>query len=218
LTTMVTLTFDQAWYSYTPYQFPWLVVDETSLPHSGQTLIIVEEWWLFSYQQYTTGNVLTQATEDINQYYPSAAVHVQQWVFIATWDKVAYYYYSVTVRESPLMLVAMAAVTTTVFEGKNENRGSTHVSWTRLVRIFVYDEELELVKDHPYEAKGERDLHSQHHSAFTMAPFSVPYDYQNGTCGLCGNFNYRRDDDYRTPSGEILSSDLDFAKLLEDHK
>lgn len=38
-------------------------------------------------------------------------------------------------------------------EGKNEHRGSTHVSWTRLVRVFVYDEVLELVKDHPYEAK-----------------------------------------------------------------
>lgn len=32
-------------------------------------------------------------------------------------------------------------------EGKNEHRGSTHVSWTRLVRVFVYDEMIELVKD-----------------------------------------------------------------------
>lgn len=38
-------------------------------------------------------------------------------------------------------------------EGKNEHRGSTQVSWTRLVKVFVYGEELELVKDHPYEAK-----------------------------------------------------------------
>lgn len=38
-------------------------------------------------------------------------------------------------------------------EGKNEHRGSTQVSWTRLVKVFVYDQELQLVKDHPYEAK-----------------------------------------------------------------
>lgn len=38
-------------------------------------------------------------------------------------------------------------------EGKNEHRGSSHVSWTRMVRVFVYEEEIELVKDRYYEAK-----------------------------------------------------------------
>uniref|UniRef100_A0A4W4FX14 VWFD domain-containing protein n=1 Tax=Electrophorus electricus TaxID=8005 RepID=A0A4W4FX14_ELEEL len=42
---------------------------------------------------------------------------------------------------------------------------------------------------------------------------SVPYDYQNATCGLCGNFNHHPEDDFRTPSGQILSSDLDFTSL-----
>lgn len=37
-------------------------------------------------------------------------------------------------------------------EGSNEHRGSSHVSWTRLVRVIVYGTEVELVKDHPYEA------------------------------------------------------------------
>lgn len=31
-------------------------------------------------------------------------------------------------------------------EGKNEHRGSTHVSWTRLVKVYVYNETIELVK------------------------------------------------------------------------
>uniref|UniRef100_A0A673C8V8 VWFD domain-containing protein n=1 Tax=Sphaeramia orbicularis TaxID=375764 RepID=A0A673C8V8_9TELE len=31
-------------------------------------------------------------------------------------------------------------------EGSNEHRGSTHVSWTRLVKVFVYNETIELVK------------------------------------------------------------------------
>uniref|UniRef100_A0A8P4KSU1 VWFD domain-containing protein n=1 Tax=Dicentrarchus labrax TaxID=13489 RepID=A0A8P4KSU1_DICLA len=31
-------------------------------------------------------------------------------------------------------------------EGKNEHRGSTRVSWTRLVKVFVYNETIELLK------------------------------------------------------------------------
>lgn len=38
-------------------------------------------------------------------------------------------------------------------EGSNEHRGSTRVSWTRLVKVFVYNETIELVKGHPNEAK-----------------------------------------------------------------
>ncbi|XP_058260767.1 alpha-tectorin-like [Hemibagrus wyckioides] len=124
-------------------------------------------------------------------------------------------------------------------EGKNEHRGSTHVSWTRLVRVFVYDEVLELVKDHPYEAKvngtfaatpfslrnGSIQVYRSGffvvistafglvvtYDAYSYVTINVPYDYQNSTCGLCGNFNYQREDDFRTPLGEILSSDLEFG-------
>ncbi|XP_049329888.1 alpha-tectorin-like isoform X9 [Astyanax mexicanus] len=124
-------------------------------------------------------------------------------------------------------------------EGKNEHRGSTRVSWTRLVRVFVYDEELELVKDHQYEAKVNGSFASTPFSlrngsiqvyqsgfsvaistdfglvvtydAYSYVTISVPFDYQNATCGLCGNFNHHPEDDFRTPSGEVLSSDTDFA-------
>uniref|UniRef100_A0A672F9W9 VWFD domain-containing protein n=1 Tax=Salarias fasciatus TaxID=181472 RepID=A0A672F9W9_SALFA len=40
---------------------------------------------------------------------------------------------------------------------------------------------------------------------------SVPLNYRNSTCGLCGNFNNRPEDDFRTRQGEIVSSDVDFA-------
>jgi len=49
------------------------------------------------------------------------------------------------------------------------------------------------------------------YDAYSYVSISVPYDYLNATCGLCGNFNLRPEDDFRSPSGEILSSDVDFA-------
>lgn len=39
----------------------------------------------------------------------------------------------------------------------------------------------------------------------------VPFTYQTATCGLCGNFNNRRGDDFRTRQGEVVSSDVVFA-------
>lgn len=38
-------------------------------------------------------------------------------------------------------------------EGSNEHRGSTRVSWTRLVKVIVYNETIELVKGHRGKAK-----------------------------------------------------------------
>ncbi|XP_043109005.1 uncharacterized protein LOC122355084 isoform X2 [Puntigrus tetrazona] len=40
------------------------------------------------YQQYTSGSVLTRATQDINQYFPQTNFNAS-WVFVVTWDFVA---------------------------------------------------------------------------------------------------------------------------------
>uniref|UniRef100_A0A8C9VVR3 NIDO domain-containing protein n=1 Tax=Scleropages formosus TaxID=113540 RepID=A0A8C9VVR3_SCLFO len=46
---------------------------------------------VISYRQVTSGSDLQQATSDINQYFPQLNF-TATWVFIATWDSVAYVY------------------------------------------------------------------------------------------------------------------------------
>ncbi|XP_077065364.1 alpha-tectorin-like isoform X1 [Siphateles boraxobius] len=390
------LTFDGEWYSYSPYQFP---------AYGGKDLIApfwtdIDNRWngVISYQQYTSGSVLTQATQDINQYF-SDLTFSASWVFVATWDRVAYYSNSGTETSFQVVLISNGHLSFVVInygaiaptqryvqagydtidsshhfsitgslqnditslpyssnvnvpgrwafrtdhgtrgcqfngfpvqlgdsfwsdatcqqrcsctrsgiqcsfepctysqacrpaafqyscqniqrqtcsisgdphyytfdnqifhfqgtctyvlseacenglpyyriEGKNEHRGSTRVSWTRMVRVFVYNEEIELVKGHYYEAKvngtflatpftlhnGSIQVYQSGFSlvistdfgllvtydAYSYVTISVPYDYQNATCGLCGNYNLHPEDDFRSVSGEILSSDVDFA-------
>uniref|UniRef100_UPI0037E75E0D alpha-tectorin-like isoform X3 n=1 Tax=Semicossyphus pulcher TaxID=241346 RepID=UPI0037E75E0D len=124
-------------------------------------------------------------------------------------------------------------------EGKNEHRGSTHVSWTRLVKVFVYNETIELVKGHPGEAKvnghfaatpisinnGTIQVYESGFSVIISTDFglevsydtnhyariSLPNTYQNATCGLCGNLNNNPGDDFRTRQGKVVSSDVVFA-------
>nr|XP_055042506.1 alpha-tectorin-like [Misgurnus anguillicaudatus] len=389
------LTFDAAWRSYSPYSFPG---------YGGKD--IIAPFWtdidnrlsgVISYQQYTSGSVLTQATQDINQYFPDLSFSAS-WVFVATWDKVAYvrfpgtktsfqvalisngnfsfvlmnygkivqsrrfiqagydtinsgYYFSITeslqnftilTNSSNVNVSGRWAFRTdhglpgcqfngfpiqlrssfwsdstckekctcthsglrctlepctysqacrkaafqyscqniqrktcniygdphyTTFdnqifhfqgtcthvlseackngllyyriEGKNEHHSGTHVSWTRVVRLLVYDEEIELIKGHYYEAKvngtfistpftlNNGSIHVYQSGLFLVIStdfglvvtydsnswvnISVPYEYQNATCGLCGNFNLHAEDDFCSPSGEILSSDVDFV-------
>ncbi|KAM6897984.1 alpha-tectorin-like [Lycodopsis pacificus] len=124
-------------------------------------------------------------------------------------------------------------------EGKNEHRGSTRVSWTRLVKVFVYNETIELVKgrrgavkvngifaDTPFSLNnGTVQVYESGFSVIVSTDFGlevsydtnhyvrirVPYTYQNATCGLCGNFNNDRRDDFQTRQGQVVSSDVDFA-------
>ncbi|XP_069011698.1 alpha-tectorin-like [Embiotoca jacksoni] len=124
-------------------------------------------------------------------------------------------------------------------EGKNEHRGNTRVAWTRLVKVYVYNETIELVKGRRGEAKvngnfastpfslinGHIQVYESGFSVIISADFglevsydtnhhvriSLPYTYQNATCGLCGNFNNRHGDDFRTRQGELVSSDVVFA-------
>lgn len=82
------MTFDWPWYSYYPYQFPG---------YGGQD--IIAPLWAdidnrftgdISYQQYTSGSVISNATQDINQYFPDLRFSAT-WVFVVTWDRVPYY-------------------------------------------------------------------------------------------------------------------------------
>ncbi|KAK7919616.1 hypothetical protein WMY93_010900 [Mugilogobius chulae] len=117
-------------------------------------------------------------------------------------------------------------------EGSNEHRGSA-ATWTRLVKVFVYTETIELVKGHRGEAKvngeykttpfflsnGDVHVYTSGFSIVVTTIFGlevsydanhhvvikVPYSYHGATCGLCGNFNSNRTDDFQTPQGEIVS-------------
>uniref|UniRef100_A0A4W6E0R2 VWFD domain-containing protein n=1 Tax=Lates calcarifer TaxID=8187 RepID=A0A4W6E0R2_LATCA len=101
-------------------------------------------------------------------------------------------------------------------EGKNEHRGSTHVSWTRLVKVFVYNETIELVKGHRGKSGSSVVISTDFglevsYDTNHYVKISLPYTYQNATCGLCGNFNNNPRDDFITRQGELVSSDVVFA-------
>uniref|UniRef100_A0A8C6S9C7 VWFD domain-containing protein n=1 Tax=Neogobius melanostomus TaxID=47308 RepID=A0A8C6S9C7_9GOBI len=119
-------------------------------------------------------------------------------------------------------------------EGSNEHRGSTHVSWTRLVKVFVYNETIELTVNilfyfivngvfavTPFFLNnGIVHVHVSGFSVVVSTDFGlevsydthhyvkiqVPPSYQGATCGLCGNFNNDPDDDFQTPEGEVVSA------------
>ncbi|KAK2820377.1 hypothetical protein Q5P01_023336 [Channa striata] len=126
-------------------------------------------------------------------------------------------------------------------ESKNEHRGSTHVSWTRLVKVHVYNETIELVKGqlgkvkvngnfagtplYLYPRNGSIQVYESGFSIIVSTDFglevsydtdhyvqiSLPYTYQNSTCGLCGDFNNDPRDDFRTRQGQVVSSDMVFG-------
>uniref|UniRef100_A0A8C1WZ84 Si:ch73-181m17.1 n=1 Tax=Cyprinus carpio TaxID=7962 RepID=A0A8C1WZ84_CYPCA len=97
------LTFDWSWYSYTPYQFPGYGGVDIIAPF--WTDIDNRRTGVISYRQYTSGSVLTDATQDINQYFPDLSFSAS-WVFVATWDRVAYYPYSGTETSFQVVLIS----------------------------------------------------------------------------------------------------------------
>ncbi|KAI7796784.1 hypothetical protein IRJ41_006390 [Triplophysa rosa] len=64
-------------------------MDPLLFPYGGEDLIA--PFWTeivgvsAYYQEYTSGDVLTSATQDINRYYPGLSFSAT-WVFVATWD------------------------------------------------------------------------------------------------------------------------------------
>lgn len=90
------LTFTSSLSTYVPQRFPlngprdliaalWTDLDNRQ---TGQVY----------YNQYTNGNVLERATQDINTYFPNIDFNAN-WVFVATWYEVAFYTEPGTVSE-----------------------------------------------------------------------------------------------------------------------
>ncbi|KAK9965881.1 hypothetical protein ABG768_004947 [Culter alburnus] len=84
-----------------------------NFPINGSEDIIAPLWTdvdvsmngIISYQQYSNGSVLAQATRDINQYFPDLSF-TATWVLVATWDRVAYYYHSGTETSFQVVLIS----------------------------------------------------------------------------------------------------------------
>ncbi|XP_078061976.1 alpha-tectorin-like, partial [Mustelus asterias] len=125
-------------------------------------------------------------------------------------------------------------------EGKNENRGGRTVSWVRFVHLSVYGAEITLVNgatDHvllngsrfsvPLVIGGGQVRIST--SGFTVnvrtdfgldlsfdglhhVTISLPANYQNATCGLCGNMNGDRSDEFQLPNGTVTGSQVEFGR------
>ncbi|XP_073684045.1 dendrite extension defective protein 1-like [Garra rufa] len=97
------LTFNQPSSAYTPYSFP----------SNGSQDIIAGLWTdldnrvkgVVSYQQYTIGSVLTNVTQDINTYFPNLNFNAS-WVFVATWNKVAYFNLTNTETSFQVVLIS----------------------------------------------------------------------------------------------------------------
>ncbi|XP_074768584.1 IgGFc-binding protein-like [Athene noctua] len=115
-------------------------------------------------------------------------------------------------------------------EAKNEHRGNSRVSYVREVLVEVYGERIAIVKKEksqvlvnnvrqtlPASAAGgaitvsrsgryivlETDFNLRvSYDTDHSVEVKVPTTYFNLTCGMCGNFNNRREDDYMMPNGQ----------------
>ncbi|XP_051523321.1 uncharacterized protein LOC127423221 [Myxocyprinus asiaticus] len=97
------LTFNQSSSEYIPKPFPANGSKDIIAPL--WTDIDVSQNGVISYQQYSNGSVLTRASQDINQYFPDLSFHAT-WVFVATWDKVEYFYHSGTETSFQAVLIS----------------------------------------------------------------------------------------------------------------
>ncbi|XP_043935285.1 alpha-tectorin-like [Protopterus annectens] len=125
-------------------------------------------------------------------------------------------------------------------EVKNENRGNVMVSWTRLVRVIAYGNEITMTRDNTDQVlvnnirsslpvsimSGKIRVYKSGFSITVLTDFgvvasydgyhyvtvSVPLSYFNSTCGLCGTLTNDRSDDFLTSYGTLTHSDQEFAK------
>ncbi len=82
------LTFNSAWYQYSPLRIPMYGTRDIIAPFWTYTY-----YWGYGhiyYNQYTNGSVLQHATHDINEYFPGLNFNAS-WVLVTTWYKVPHY-------------------------------------------------------------------------------------------------------------------------------
>ncbi|XP_072266261.1 IgGFc-binding protein-like [Pyxicephalus adspersus] len=131
-------------------------------------------------------------------------------------------------------------------EAKNEHRGNPTVSWVQKVMVEVYDHKITIVKNEPsrvlvdgiwtnlpvilvngsltVKQSGryvilETDFHlSVSYDTDHTVDVKVPTTYFNQTCGICGNLNGMRQDDFMMPNGELAqnSNQLGESWQVED--
>ncbi|XP_048026143.1 sushi, nidogen and EGF-like domain-containing protein 1 [Megalobrama amblycephala] len=97
------LTFNQPLSQFVPFSFPAYGIQDiiaglwTDLDNRARGVV--------SYRQYTNGSVLTRATLDINNHFPNLTFSAS-WVFVATWDKVAYFPFTNTETSFQVVLIS----------------------------------------------------------------------------------------------------------------
>ncbi|XP_021326682.1 uncharacterized protein isoform X3 [Danio rerio] len=112
-TTPLTTTTSPKTPTITPPRTTVTTSPTSPLPGNGSQDIIAGLWTdldnrergVVSYNQYTNGSVLTRATQDINNYFPYLTF-TASWVFVATWDKVAYYPVTDTKTSFQMVLIS----------------------------------------------------------------------------------------------------------------
>ncbi|XP_067285175.1 sushi, nidogen and EGF-like domain-containing protein 1 [Pseudorasbora parva] len=97
------LTFNQSSSEFLAQYFPINGSEDIVAPLL--TDIDVSMNGIISYQQYSSGSVLTRATQDINQYFPDLNF-IATWALVATWDRVAYFYHTGTETSFQVVLIS----------------------------------------------------------------------------------------------------------------
>uniref|UniRef100_A0A3B3DYQ4 NIDO domain-containing protein n=1 Tax=Oryzias melastigma TaxID=30732 RepID=A0A3B3DYQ4_ORYME len=97
------LTFNSPYSSYSPERFPLNGPIDIIAPF--WTDLDNREMGKILYNQYTSGMVLQKATQDINTYFPNLNFKAE-WVFVATWNEVAYYPNSRTKTTAQAVLIS----------------------------------------------------------------------------------------------------------------
>ncbi|XP_053165007.1 zonadhesin-like [Hemicordylus capensis] len=124
-------------------------------------------------------------------------------------------------------------------EAKNEHRGNPSVSYVQRVLVEVYGQQIEILKNHPNQvlvnkvlttlpvigfkdsvtvSRSGRYVTLETDFGLTVSydtdhsvEIRVPTTYFNRTCGMCGNFNNRRQDDSLMPNGSPAQSSIELG-------